>query len=149
MKGCFVLICLLCIFIQSCPRKEERIEPAYPTEVAGWKETNEHGVRTLGAFVLRPNEIADNGKLRIKAIEILPGNMSADYGSYGRQAKVKLQFAQSSDQKFLCEGIFLDMSSMDLSSDKCGSALESYGVTTIYIRAINVRDKWVHFSLGG
>lgn len=147
MKRLTILVSLV-VIANGCCAKEVSIGPPFPSISSEWRETEESGRRILGTFVLKLNEITDNGKIEIRVVELIAGDNCAEYGSYARQNKVKLQFIDHISQMVICEATFLESGSSTLFSGQCKTLPSHYGVAAVYIKAINVKDKWVYFELG-
>lgn len=144
-------ICLLLVSItissSGCCSKQ-RTEPPYPSNVSGWNEYKEMGVRMLGSFVLRKDEITDNGQVQVQVIELIPGEPCVDAGTLASHPKVKLRFVRSSDQALLCTATYAENEGATLSRD-CGNVLSEFGILGIGIRAINLKDGWVFLEFSG
>ena len=69
-------------------------EPAYPGPVAGWKESQEAGVHSVGTLVLKKGESSDNGKIGVKVVDMMAGDPCAEYGTLESLSRVKMQFYQ-------------------------------------------------------
>ena len=73
-------------------------EPTHPGPVAGWRNSHEGGVHTVGALVLKKEESSDNGKVGVKILDITAADPCAEYGSLQSLARVKMQFYQAPQQ---------------------------------------------------
>jgi hypothetical protein len=138
-----ILILLISFVPSSCCPKNKRVEPPYPTNVVGWKESEQNGVHYLGEFVLKKGEATKNSKVEIRALEFLPPEACREAGEFQGLARVKLQFIQTSNNLVLCEKEFGETQS-GVFPKECG---ENLGITAIGIRAINLKDEWVFFNL--
>src|SRR3989442_11922994 len=99
MKAQLIALLLLSCFMNSCCSHEQRVEPPYPSEVSGWSSYERQGVRIVGTFVLRKNETIDNGRLKIKVLELIPRDPCAEGGAFNDQARVTFEFVRLSDQR--------------------------------------------------
>lgn len=102
----------------------------------------------LGSFVLRKDEITDNGQVQVQVIELIPGEPCVDAGTLASHPKVKLRFVRSSDQALLCTATYAENEGATLSRD-CGNVLSEFGILGIGIRAINLKDGWVFLEFSG
>lgn len=149
MKVSLVALSLTCSLILGCRcDAPPRIEPPLPSSVAGWKDHREFGVHVLGEFVLRKNETTDNGKVQFRLIDVVPGEPCVDGGPQAHNARVVLQVISPSDGKVLCEDTFLEKGSTTLSAE-CRSHPVVFGLLSIEVNAINIKDGWVHFKVLG
>jgi hypothetical protein len=149
MKNVLAMLGLLSSLLRGCCSEMPRTEPPYPSDVAGWKQNRERGLRVLGNFVLKKDQSTDNGVLRIKVLDIIPGEPCSEAGTYQHQARVTIQFIRVSDQKVLCEDTFVEKGSMTMSVGPCRVNLSEFGILGIYIRAINLKEGWAFFELRG
>jgi hypothetical protein len=130
-----------------------RVEPSYPSKVSGWlsdkeqlKFHEEHKYWARGDFVLRKNESTDDGKIRIKVIDLIPPDPCAEGGSFQRQARVTLQFIRMSDQRVLCEETFPENGYLTVRS-KCGDGLSEYQIFGAGVTDINLKEGWAFIRL--
>jgi hypothetical protein len=138
-----ILVLLISLLPSSCCPKAKRVEPPYPTDVVGWKESEQNDVHYLGEFVLKKGEATKNRKVEIRVLEFLPPEACREAGEFQGLARVKLQFIQTSDNSMLCEKEFGETQSGVIPKE-CGENLGIYGIG---IRAINLKDEWVFFYL--
>jgi hypothetical protein len=129
------------------------VEPSYPSKVSGWlsdkeqlKFHEEHKYWARGDFVLRKNESTDDGKIRIKVIDLIPPDPCAEGGSFQRQARVTLQFIRMSDQRVLCEETFPENGYLTVRS-KCGDGLSEYQIFGAGVTDINLKEGWAFIRL--
>jgi hypothetical protein len=122
-------------------------EPTHPGPVAGWKDSHEGGVHTVGMLVLKKGESSDNGKVGVKVVDINAADPCAEYGSLQSLPRVKMQFYQAPQQKAICEELLTAGSSTSLIAGPCGEKIADLGVTTISVNAINTTEGWVWFEL--
>ena len=144
----FAVIIFACL-MRGCCSETTRIEPNYPSEVSGWQESHERGLKIVGKFVLRKGETIQNEQFRIKLIEVTSGDPCVDAGDERHEPRVTLQFVRVRDGKTLCEDRFGEKGSRTFSGTQCQSNLSEFGVMGIYVIAVNVRDGWVFFELRG
>jgi hypothetical protein len=149
MKNLLSAVILLACLTRGCCPESTRIEPNYPTEVSGWQQRHERGLKILGNFVLRKDQMIENGEIQIKLLELIPGNPCVDAGSERHQPRVTLQFVKARDEKVLCEDTFAEKGSRVFSGTQCRSSLTEFGIMGIYVIAVNVKDEWVFFELRG
>jgi hypothetical protein len=151
----FILITLMTAgLIGGCCQEDPRVEPPLPTpnRITGWRYTEDEGVRSLGHFLLRKNEATDNGKVRVKVLDVVPGDPCVDPQEYQRLPSAKFQFVRVFDGEVLCEVSEAEKSSSTLgagSSSSCGNKLAESGILGLYISAINLKEGWVFFELRG
>lgn len=122
-------------------------EPVHPGAVAGWKESREGGVHTVGILVLKKGESSDNGKIGVRVIDIIAADRCAGYGTLQRIPRVKMQFYEVGQQRVICEDLLTDGSGTSLAAGSCGEKIADFGVTTISINAVNATEGWVWFEL--
>ena len=122
-------------------------EPAHPGSVAGWKESHEGGVNTVGILVLKKGESSDNGKVGVRVLDIIAGDSCAGYGTLMRIPRVKMQFYQPSRQAVICEETLTAGSGTLLGAVSCGQRIADLGISAISINAINATEGWVWFEL--
>jgi hypothetical protein len=154
MRG-FILIILMTVgWIKGCCQEDPRVEPSLPTpsRITGWKYTDDEGVKSLGHFLVRKNEATDNGKVRVKVLDVVPGDPCVDPQEYQRLPSAKFEFIRVSNGEVLCEVSEAEKSSSTLgagSSSSCGNKLAEYGILGLYIGAINLKEGWIFFELRG
>src|SRR6266478_5483202 len=122
-------------------------EPAHPGPVAGWKETQEGGVHTVGTLVLKRGESSDNGKVGVRVIDIIAADPCAEYGTLQSLPRVKIQFYQAPQQTVICDELLTAGSRTSLIAGPCGEKIAVLGVTAISVNAINATEGWVWFEL--
>jgi hypothetical protein len=140
---------LLSDLLVGCSQQLQRSEPPYPNKVWGWEYHKEQSLDIVGDFVLKPGDSTDNGKIQVKVLELIPGDKTTDAGTLSYQTRAKLQFIRLLDNRILCENIFPEKGSITLSVPHCKHNLSEYGILSVYISAINLKDGWVHFQLIG
>jgi hypothetical protein len=143
----FILVLGVTVSMQGCcfpPRKE----PPVPQDVVGWKDYQEGTTRYRGRFLLRKGESTDNGKVRIKVLELVPPDCMSDAGSYERLARVKLQFSSVSDPKLACSVEFNENGGGNLFPE-CAVISNAWDISSVYVAAINLKDGWVFFIVDG
>lgn len=140
---------LLSGLFAGCRQQPPRSEPPYPNKIWGWEYHKEQSLNIVGDFVLKAGNSTDNGEIQVKVIELTPGDETADAGVLSHQTRAKLQFIRLSDNNILCENIFPEKGSLSLSPPHCKHNLSGYGIASIYVSAINLKDGWVHFQLLG
>jgi len=153
MKYSFVVLVLVTGLLGGCCFPISRAEPPYPTKVSGWltdaerlKFHEEHKFWARGDFVLRKNEATDDGKIRVKVIDLIPPDPCAEGGSFQRQARVTLQFIRMADQRVLCEETFPENGYLSVSS-KCGDSLSGYEIPGVGVSDINLKEGWAFIHL--
>ena len=141
-----LVVVLLLVLAGCCRNGASHVEPSYPTEELGWKNFDSEidGVLLQGRFVLHKGEAADNGKLRIKVLELIPPNRCAEGGAFDAQARVRFQFIRLSDQQVLCEDVFPEHGGGFITP--CRDRVAELGVSSIGIRSINLKEGWVFFG---
>jgi hypothetical protein len=122
-------------------------EPAHPGPVAGWKESRDGGVHTVGILVLKKGESSDKGKIGVKVVDIIAADPCAGYGTLQSIPRVKMQFYQAPQQKMVCEELLTAGSGTSLVAGACGEKIADLGVTAISVNAINATEGWVWFEL--
>lgn len=140
----FVLISLA---IGGCCLKGTRTEPSYPSVRVGWDEREVRGVHVLGSFVLKTSEVIENGNVQIKVVELIPRDPCVEPNSFIGTDRVKLRFIRKTDQKVLCEPIFMTGESSTLLTDQCRDVAEESDIAAVYTKAINITDGWAYFEL--
>jgi hypothetical protein len=130
-----------------CLIGEARKEPSYPTVRLGWDERGVRGVHMLGSFVLKPGEAIDDGNVQIKVVELTPGDPCAEAYSFVGADRVILRFARKTDQRTICEPIFMVGGGGSLLGDQCGRVAKESDIAAVYIKMINITDGWVYFEL--
>ena len=130
-----------------CSKGGARKEPSYPGVRLGWNEREERGVHILGSFVLKTSEAIENGNVQIKVVELTPRYPCAEANSFMSTDRVTLRFVRKTDQRVLCEYIFMDASSTSLLGDQCREVTKESDVAGVYIKAINITDGWAYFEL--
>lgn len=148
-KLTLILAVVICSLMPGCCSEMPRVEPQYPTEVLGWKETHVRGVRSLGTFVLNEGQATDNGRVQIKLLDLIPPARCAEAGTSISRRRAKFQFIKLPEQKVLCEDTFVETSSMTISGGPCGSSLSEFGILSINVGDINLKDGWAFFELRG
>ncbi len=153
MNYLFVVLALVTCLVGGCCFPIRRVEPSYPIKVSGWltdkerlkfHEENKYWAR--GDFVLRKNEATDDGKIRIKVIDLIPPDPCAEGGSFQRQARVTLQFIRVSDQRVLCEETFPENGYLTVYT-KCGDRLNEYDISGVGVTDINLKEGWAFIGL--
>jgi hypothetical protein len=153
MKHLFIALAMIGSLLGACCFPEKRIEPSHPGKVSGWltdkqrlKFYEEQKFWSRGNFVLRKNEATDDGKIRIKLIDLIPPDPCAEGGSFQRQARVTLQFIRMSDQRSLCEETFPEDGASTVYS-KCGNSLDEFGIDVVGVYDINLKEGWAFIRL--
>jgi hypothetical protein len=153
MKCLFVVIALGASLLGGCCSSINRTEPAYPGKVSGWLTDKqrlmfyeEHNYWSRGNFVLRKNEATDDGKIRIKVLDLIPPDPCAEVMSFQRTARVTLQFIRMSDQRPLCEDTFPEHGAGRVYST-CGDSLDEFGIDAVVISDINLKEGWAFIRL--
>lgn len=153
MKHSIVVLAMIGILLGACCFPEKRIEPSYPSKVSGWltdkqrlKFYEERNFWSRGNFVLRKNEATDDGKIRLKVLDLIPPDPCAEGSAFQRQAGVKLQFIRMSDQRSLCEETFPENSASKVYS-KCGDSLDEFGIDVVGVYSINIKEGWAFIRL--
>ena len=144
MRICSALALLLSLpFLAGCCQPKERTEPQHPGQVSGWKDDydSDSRVHTLGEFVLRKGEATDNGKVRIKIVDVIPPDPCAHGGSWNNSARAVFQFTKVEDGKVLREEEFIDSGT--------NSTTGTFQIATTFVIGINIKEGWVHFQLRG
>jgi hypothetical protein len=130
-----------------CCTRQPRTDPKYPINVSGWKTRNERGVTVLGDFVLRKNEVTDNGKTQVKIVDLIAPDPCAEAGAFQHQARARMQFISLLDQKVVCEETFAERGAMSLSAAKGCPSFGEFGLPVVYVADINLKEGWVFFEL--
>lgn len=154
MRLFLIMTVLICSLVRGCCHEDPRTEPPYPKpdEITGWKFSTDGGVRSLGNFLLKKNEATDNGKVRVKLLDVIPGDACAEGQSYLRLPSVKFQFIRVSDGKVLCEVSDAEHSTETIGagpSSSCGNKLTEYDILGMLVNDINLKEGWVFFELRG
>jgi len=124
----------------------QRAEPAYPTEVVGWRDYKIGTTSLRGNFVLRKGEATDNGKLQIKAVDLMAPECTGDAGNYAERARVRFEFTRLSDRKLLCSETFPENGGRSLFG-LCPDIPKEFNILDVSVQAINLKDGWVFFFL--
>jgi hypothetical protein len=153
MKYLFVVLALVTGLLSGCCSPINRTEPAYPSKVSGWltdkqrlKFYEENNFWSRGNFVLRKNEATDDGKIRLKVIDLISPDPCAEGDAFQRQARVKIQFIRVSDQKSLCEETLAERGASTVYS-KCGDSLDEFGIDVVGVTDINLKEGWAFIRL--
>jgi len=153
MKYLFIVLALVTSLLGGCCFPISRTEPSYPTKVSGWLNDEErlkfhekHKYWARGEFVLRKNEATDDGKIRIKVIDLIPPDPCAEGGTFQRQARVTIQFISVADQRVLCEGTFPAKGYLSANS-QCGDRLDEYDISGVGVTDINLKEGWAFIRL--
>jgi hypothetical protein len=141
-----VILLAGCAFTNACNRIT-RSEPAYPQHVRGWQAYEQNGIKYLGEFVVERGKSTSNGKIRLEVIDILPPELRAETGTQEALARAIIRFVDVSTNATLCQDQFPERSGSRLDSI-CDGRLDRFGISSIGITDINVKDGWVHFALG-
>src|SRR5882672_9988660 len=104
INGFLCMALASCSLIRGCCSSKSA-EPAHPGSVAGWKESHEGGVHTVGMLVLKKGESSDNGKIGVRVVDIIAADSCAGYGTLQSIPRVKMQFYQAPRQTVICEEI--------------------------------------------
>jgi hypothetical protein len=142
---CIALVSFTSLVRGCCSAKFQ--EPAHPGAVAGWKESQDGGVHTVGTFVLKKGESSENGKIGVKVIDIMAADPCAEHGTLQSLPRVKMQFYQAPQQTVICEELLTAGSGTSLIAGPCGEKIAGLGVTAISVNAINATEGWVWFEL--
>jgi hypothetical protein len=132
-----------------CTKKENRVEPERPKEVAGWKAQKYQGVYAVGEFVLNQGEATDNGKVRVEVIKISPSEPCAGFYDLRSSRRATLRFSKIPSNEILCEDTFVEGSNISLSSTQCKSSLDEFGFDVVSTGGISLQDNWVLVELRG
>jgi len=141
-------LCLLVIasLYAGCCSPQERVQPARPEKVAGWKVIHDGTVVIIGTFVMNKGESTDNGELGVKVVDIIPPKPCSE--GYAAMPKVVLSFYRPSDGKVLCdEAIFTEGGTSMGTGPPYPHCKPDVGLTAISVNAINTKDNWVWFDL--
>ena len=146
MKARSILTIFLGILLVGCCTAQRRTDPPHPGSVVGWSAPVDKEGRKDPSFVLKKDESTDNGKILIKLIEIIKPGFCAEVSSFQSLARAKFQFVRMSDNKVLCEDILPENGAGFLSN--CDPSLASeFGITSMGVMGINLKQGWVHFSV--
>jgi hypothetical protein len=115
-------------------------DPTYPQSVEGWKYHKTNGIPFIGEFVLKLGESTDNGKIRVKLIDIIKDDALIGTGI----PRARLQFTRVSDNKIVCENA-IPLGSGSL----CDSKLSEFDISGVDMQSINTKDRWAYFALTG
>ena len=96
---------------------------------------------------LKPGEAIDDGNVQIKVVELTPGDPCAEAYSFVGADRVILRFARKTDQRTICEPIFMVGGGGSLLGDQCGRVAKESDIAAVYIKMINITDGWVYFEL--
>lgn len=139
------LLFLLCLARACCPSVEHP-EPEYPSDVKGWQSPDPITSEIRGSFVVKKGEEISNGQIRIKVVDLIPGNI-CDRGTEDGRTTVRLRFSSTRDQTTICEDGFPDRGSRQVTGGHCGDKLEGFGIGYIKINAVSLRDRWAYIVL--
>ena len=145
MKVILFVVTLAVWLSACCP---ERQEPSPPEDAIGWKDFQEGTTMYRGRFLLKKGQSTDNGKVEVKVLELIPPGCASEAASFERLARVRLQFTSVSDHKVLCSEVYGENSGGYLTLD-CPAMPQDFGISGIKVSAINLKDRWVFFSLDG
>jgi hypothetical protein len=134
--------CIAVVFQGCCLRQRFR-QPDWPTGVLGWindPKVDDTGIKLLGVLVLRKGESTSNGKIGVRAIDIIEGDPCA-HPWPSNLRKAILQFFDAKDNRMICQ--------VTLSEGSTGflECPEELGITGYGVQAINTKDHWVLFDL--
>jgi hypothetical protein len=141
-----LLVTAVAILHGGCCSSQQRVEPARPDKVRGWKEIRDGTVVSIGMFVMKKGESSDNGELGVKVIDIIAPTPCSD--GYAGMAKVVLSFYRPSDKKVLCdEAIFTEGGTSMGTGPPYPHCTPEVGLSAISVNWINTKDGWVWFDL--
>jgi hypothetical protein len=140
-------IATVCLILSvGCCSPQQRVEPARPDKVRGWKEIRDGTVVSIGMFVMNKGESTDNGELGVKVLDIIAPKPCSD--GYAGMPKVILSFYRPSDNKVLCdEAIFTEGGTSMGTGPPYAHCTPEVGLSAISVNAINTKDNWVWFDL--
>ena len=149
--------CVLCLLtsglclILSCCCKVENKQPAMPSySHAGWDRYEVGGIAVLGSFVLKKGESVSNGKIGIRIVGIYPDKCGAIAEIDQRRAR--FQMFRVSDNHILFDdeaAIGSVNTRKPYGSENEMEISQVYGISVVYIDAINTKYDWVALTLRG
>jgi hypothetical protein len=116
--------------------------------VSGWNERTDKWLKIKGEFILRKTEPVQNDEIRIEVLEIIPGRLCAESGTFQRNPRVKIRFITVPDLQNICEYEISENTSGSFPRN-CREEMASHGFTGIETLGINVKDGWVLVRLLG
>lgn len=140
----YVLLAVLLSQVGGCCTPQEQAQPTRPEQVRGWKEDFSSGVHSVADLVLSEGESIDNGKIGIKVVSISKHITCVKPYSEPIIPETVLRFYSVSDQQVLLETSFR-MGGANLARFPISNA--TYNIGTVYINAINTKDRWVWLDL--
>jgi hypothetical protein len=145
MRVTTIILLLGLLFTGRCSMKQaEPIQPTMPQSIRGWHEQVDKGVRSVAELVLKEGEKSDNGRVEVRADQIIPADLRAERNSYFGSPRVVLSFYKSTDKTLLCRVTFMTAGG---GLDQAGCDTKSMGFEAMTVHAINTKEKWVWFSL--
>lgn len=133
---------ILSLWQQGCCGAQHT-EPAYPKDALGWRDYEEGTTKFRGSFVLKKGESTDNGKIKIKVIDLLAPKCTGDAGDFSARARVKLLFCKQTDEAVLYSDIFPESGGGNV------YVPDEFGIFGVGVRGINLKEGWVFFVLTG
>ena len=134
---------LLIVCAQVCVASCARSEPPLPTDAIGWSNYKEGTTKFRGRFLLRTGESTDDGTIRVKVVELMPPRVTGDAGDFEASARVRIAFSRVLDGQYLSSDVYPE-------NGGGGAPLPSeFRVFGVGVRAINLTDGWVYFTLTG
>ena len=143
VSAILISFCASVVF-QGCCLAEKFRQPDWPNGVLGWVSNpnvnDKSGIRLLGVLVLKKGESTHNGKIGVRAIDIIEGDPCAHFGS-AKARKATMQFFDPRDNRTICQVTLWEHSTGSL---ECPQEL---GISAYGVQAVNTKDHWVLFDL--
>lgn len=116
-------------------------QPAAPTKVDGWKDSDSgSGLRVRAVLMLKQGESSSSGNLGVKVTDILEAEPCGHVGiEYSRRAN--FQFFNPANGQVFCENTVPDQANWGI------TCADKIGVDAIGVRDISTAEKWVLFDL--
>lgn len=141
---CLITIVLI-LSTGNCSSAQRPEQPTAPTKVAGWKETNSHGVHSVGELLLHKDDSTHNDNIGVEVIDIIKPQDEAE--GYAGMRKVVLRFYRAADKRTLCEATFTEGGTTMGNGPPYPHCKPDVGLSAISVNAINTTDNWVWFDL--
>jgi hypothetical protein len=138
-----VLVCYLALLSTGCTKtRRQQNLPARPEQVRGWKEKVFDGVRSMAELVLDEGQSSESGELGVEVISISSYETTGGFFDHPTGPTAVLRFYTVPDRKVIQERtVFTGGGNLE------GSPISEFGITVIYVNAINTKERWVWFDL--
>ncbi len=149
-ESCFAVIFAVLAFQQSCIHCQTYYWdlPQRPTNLQGWKKTQDGTVLVVGAWMLNKGESTEGKTFGVTLLDVQPAQLCGR-GPFGEpgSARVTFKFYRASTKEALCQTT-IDVYGTNLGGNlRCPENADL--PPSISIDSYNAKDGWVAFSLAG